>query len=85
MAEVRLTMDEYLALQRLVASERESEGTKLADSTKNKSLEGKKIRKVSKYGRTFGRMYRVERNKHPRMSHGQITKLAHKATRKALK
>ena len=81
MAEIRLTLDEYKALTRLATSERESEGATLAQS----ELAKPKKRKVSKYARTFGRMYRVERAKHPRMSHGQITKLAHKAAKKALK
>lgn len=47
--------------------------------------EPKKKRKVSKYNRQYAKEYRIHREKHPRMSHAQITKLAHKATRKALK
>ena len=31
MAEVRLTLEEYDALRRMITSERESEGTELAD------------------------------------------------------
>lgn len=42
-------------------------------------------RKVSKYNRTYAKEYRIHRAKHPRMSHAQITKLAHKATKKVLK
>ena len=42
-------------------------------------------RKVSAYSREFGRQYRALRKKHPRMSHGQITKKAHAATRKIRK
>jgi len=45
----------------------------------------RKKRKVSAYSREFGRQYRALRKKHPRMSHGQITKKAHAATRKIRK
>ena len=82
MGKVTLTLDEYEALKRLTASERESEGAKLATRELAKS-KGK--RKVSKYNRQYAKEYRIHREKHPRMSHAQITKLAHKATRKALK
>lgn len=82
MGKVTLTLDEYEALKRLTASERESEGAKLAAREKASS---KPKRKVSKYNRQYAKEYRIHREKHPRMSHAQITKLAHKATKKALK
>ena len=44
-----------------------------------------KKRKVSAYSREFGRQYRAMRKKHPRMSHGAITKKAHIATRRIRK
>ncbi len=47
--------------------------------------EAKPKRKTSKYNRMYAKQYRVQRAKHPRMSHAQITKLAHKSTKKALK
>lgn len=79
MGTVTLTLDEYEALKRLVSSERESEG---ASAVMRKQP---KKRKVSKYNRTYAKEYRIHRAKHPRMSHAQITKLAHKATKKVLK
>lgn len=48
-------------------------------------LDKPKKRKVSAYSREFGRQYRALRKKHPRMSHGEITKKAHAATRKIRK
>lgn len=36
MAEVRMTLEEYDALRRMITSERESEGAKLADEMKDK-------------------------------------------------
>lgn len=47
MADVTMSMEEYLALQRLIASERESEGATLA----LREDEPKKKRKLSKYHR----------------------------------
>lgn len=42
-------------------------------------------RKVSAYAKEFGRQYRLLRSKHPRMSHGQITKKSHIAAKRRFK
>ncbi len=78
-------MDEYLALLR----------TEMPHSLRGERLTGvqvdrseskpKKKRKASKYNRTYAKEYRVHRARHPRMSHAQITKLAHRSTKKAMK
>lgn len=82
MGEVTLTLDEYEALKRLTTSERESEGATLAQS----ELANKpKPRKASRYNKEYARQYHLHRAKHPRMSHAQITSMAHKGTKKALK
>lgn len=47
MAEVRLTLEEYDALRRLITSERESEGSQLADSMAKKPS-GKKRKKTKR-------------------------------------
>ena len=88
MAEVRMTLDEYRDLLRLIESERESEGASLAQSTPSK-----KKRKVSKYNREFGRQLKLVKAK-SRLKNGKLRSgftvakemsLAHKMTRKALK
>ena len=48
-------------------------------------VEEKKPRKVSAYGKRYGREYTRLKGKHPRMSFGAIAKKAHAATRKAMK
>ena len=42
-------------------------------------------RKVSAYGKEFGRQYQIARKQHPRMKHSQITKKAHTAAKKKFK
>lgn len=83
-----LTMDEYLAIRRLIESERESEGS--VESAKT-SMSSKK-RKVSKYQREFGRQLRAldssKRLKNGSYKSGwdrsRILSKAHKLTRKSL-
>ncbi|GAI69744.1 unnamed protein product [marine sediment metagenome] len=42
-------------------------------------------RKVSAYGKRYGREYKRLKAKHPRASFGSLSKKAHAATRKAMK
>lgn len=79
MGTVTLTLDEYENLKNLVSSVKESEGAQLENRPP------KKQRRPSRYNREFAKQYRIKRKKHPRMSHGQITILAHKAAKKVLK
>jgi len=78
MAEVRLTLDEYEALRRLITSERESEGAEKSASPV------KKKRKVSQYQREFGRQMKKLKASHPRTKVTQLMARGHTATRKAL-
>ncbi len=83
-----LTMDEYLALRRLISSERESEGSSLAAEERPK----KKPRKVSRYNRVLGRnianLEMTKRLKNGSYKSGwnrsKIMSKAHKLTRKEL-
>ena len=86
MRDMMLTMDEYLAIRRLIDSERESEGAVEAASV------SKPKRRVSRYQREFGRQYRTlddaKRLKNGDYRTGwdraKIMSKAHKLTRKAL-
>lgn len=83
--DIMLTADEYIALRRLIESERESEGAVEAAAPKKK-------RKVSKYQREFGRQLSkldsMKRLKDGSYRNGwnrsKILAKAHKETRKAL-
>ena len=68
MAEVRLTLEEYDALRRLITSERESEGSQLADSMAKQP--GKK-RKRTKRDRAMSRAV-AEANARYRKKNGQF-------------
>lgn len=86
--DMMLTMDEYLAIRRLIDSERESEG---AVSVAN-STPPKKKRRVSRYQREFGKQYRMLDEKarlrngsyRSGMNRSKVMNKAHKLTRKAL-
>ena len=86
--DMMLTMDEYLAIRRLIESERESEGAVLSSS----SQAPKKKRRVSRYQREFGKQYRMLDEKsrlrngsyRAGMTRSKIMNRAHKLTRKAL-
>jgi len=80
MAEVRLTLEEYEALRRLISSERESEGAIEQARTEPK----KKKRKVSRYQKEFGRQMKKLKAAHPRTKVTQLMSRGHSATRKAL-
>ena len=79
MAEVRLTLEEYEALRRLISSERESEGAE-----EEKTQEFKKKRRVSKYQKEFGRQMKKLKALHPRTKVTALMARGHSATRKAL-
>ena len=83
MAEVRMTLEEYEAIRRLITSERESEGSTLADRTVP-GADTKKPRKRSKYNRELQRQLKRLAVKHPRTKQPQLMSKAHAATRKAL-
>ena len=83
--DMMLTMDEYLAIRRLITSERESEGAV-------EQAEKPKKRRVSKYQRAFGRNLK-ELDSMKRLKNGsyksgwdrsKILSKAHKMTRKEL-
>ena len=59
MAEIRMTLEEYEALRRMITSERESEGAKLADQIKDKP----KKRKISAELRPELCRYRMDKPK----------------------
>ena len=79
MADVTMTLEEYEALRRLITSERESEGAKLADQEPKK-----KKRRVSRYQREFGRQMKKLKAAHPRTKVTALMSKGHSATRKAL-
>jgi hypothetical protein len=84
--DMMLTMDEYLAIRRLIESERESEGA--VEETRAV----KRPRRVSNYQREFGRQLRelesTSRKKDGSYRAGftrsKVMNKAHKLTRKAL-
>ena len=83
--DMMLTPEEYMALMRLLESERESEGTSLSDRRlQESSPEPKKKRKVSKYSKTFGKELEKLKIAHPRTSVTKLMSKAHRATRKTL-
>ena len=86
--DMMLTMDEYLAIRRLIESERESEGSSLTAP----AAETKKRRRVSRYQKTFGRNLK-QLDASARLKNGsyrsgmtkaKILSKAHKQTRKEL-
>lgn len=79
-----LTIDEYMALRRIIGSERESEGASFASRMDPKPAKKKK-RKVSKYSKQFGKEMKKLIAKHPRTKVTALMPRAHRATRKAMK
>jgi len=76
-----LTVDEYMAIRRLIESERESEGASIVTD----SAPPKKRKRVSKYGREFGRQMKRLKVEKPRTPVTRLMKQAHSRTRKAMK
>ena len=85
MATITMTLEEYEALRSLIASERESEGERLATSEMNMRQDKPKKRKRSKYNRELSRQLKMLKKKHPRTAVTALMKRAHRATKKALK
>jgi hypothetical protein len=85
-----LTSDEYIALMRLVSSERESEGSSLADAEKPKA---KQKRRPSKYNMAFKRAYNDLRKRHSKKNgdlrkgydHTRLMTMAHAVVRRSMK
>ena len=80
-----LTIDEYMALRRLLESERESEGSSLSDRRAEQSSSPKKKRKVTKYQKELGIQWKKLKEKHPRTPAKKLLKRAHSATKKVMK
>ena len=84
-----LTVDEYLALRRLIDSEKESEGESLADRTENQGEQVKPKKRSSAYARRYKAAFRriapTYKLKSGRWRTGgfrKAVKLAHKEARK---
>ena len=74
--DMMLTIDEYMALRRLLESEKESEGaTEALEKPKRK-------RRPSKYNRNFAKAYRKIKKAKPRTKHANIMKQAHKMAKR---
>lgn len=74
--DMMLTIDEYMALRRLLESEKESEGATVA-------LEKpKRKRRASKYNRNFAKAYKKIQKAKPRTKHASIMKQAHKMAKR---
>ena len=71
-----LTVDEYMALRRLIESERESEGAEVVQE------KPKRKRRPSKYNRNFAKAYRKIKKSKPRTKHASILKQAHRMAKK---
>lgn len=78
-----LTVDEYMAIRRLIDSERESEGSMLSQD--GPVTAPKRKRRVSQYQRRFGANLKALKAKHPRTAHPTLMSRAHKMTRKEMK
>ena len=71
-----LSRDEYLALRRLIESERESEGAR------EQAVEARKPRKRTARDRFMSKEMKALRRKHPRMAQTAIMSKANKAWRR---
>lgn len=85
-----LTSDEYMAIMRLIASERESEGATLVMRS---DIQPKPKRRPSKYNRAFARAYEERRKRHSTSKgvlrkgydHRRLMSLAHSDVRRSMK
>lgn len=81
-----LTVDEYMALRRLIDSEKESEGESIADRTENQAQPKKKVSAYARrYKAAFRRIAPTYKLKSGRWRTGgfrKAVKLAHKEARK---
>ena len=79
MATITLTLEEYEALRDLAMT------PAIAEIIPGDAAPAKKKKKVSKYGKEFGRQLKALKAKHPRTKVNQLMSQAHRATRKAMK
>ncbi len=85
-----LTSDEYIALMRLISSERESEGASLVARSESKP---KTKRRPSKYNMAFAKAYDERRKRHSTTKgmlrkgydHRRLMELAHSDVRRSMK
>ena len=83
MAEVRLTLEEYEALRRMITSERESEGATLAARDTPKPKRRKKNPKLKKALQEANRKLRLKNGKLRKgKSQGDVMKMAHRLMKK---
>ena len=83
MAEVRLTLEEYEALRRMITSERESEGATLAARAEPKPKRRKKNPKLKKALQEANRKLRLKNGKLRKgKSQGDVMKMAHRLMKK---
>lgn len=83
MAEVRLTLEEYEALRRMISSERESEGATLAARDTPKPKRRKKNPKLKKALVEANKKLRTKNGKLRKgKSQGDVMKMAHRLVKK---
>lgn len=83
MAEVRLTLEEYEALRRMISSERESEGAELAARDTPKPRKRKKNPKLKKALQEANKKLRLKNGKLRKgKKQADIMKLAHRLMKK---
>ena len=85
-----LTVDEYMALRRLIDSERESEGASMADRTDDKvaAKPKRRRRKNTAYARAFKKVqskYKLKSGKWKKGGFGRAVREAHRLARKVSK
>jgi len=80
MATITLTLEEYEALKDMAMGM-----PNVVEIIPEVRAAQKPKRKVSKYGREFGRQLKALKAKHPRTKVTQLMSQAHRATRKAMK
>ena len=83
MAEVRLTLEEYEALRRMISSERESEGAELAAREDSKPKKRRKNKKLSKALSKANSKLRLKNGSLRKGStQGDVMRLAHRLMKK---
>lgn len=83
MAEVRLTLEEYEALRRMISSERESEGATLAARDTPKPKRRKRNPKLKKALQEANRKLRLKNGKLRKgKTQGDVMKMAHRLMKK---
>lgn len=83
MAEVRLTLEEYEALRRMISSERESEGATLAAAESSKPKKRRKNKKLSKALAQANQKLRLKNGALRKgKTQGDVMRLAHRLMKK---